>query len=117
MPCDCCCGGHLAAVQCLVEAGAPKDAFNDLGKVTPLGVAAAHGHIKVVRFLLEAGANKDHPTTDTGQTPLHFAIIVHQLEVVRVLLEFGANKNHATRHGITPLCQAQQGNHGSRCAF
>ena len=55
----------------------------DVGRQTPLHLAAEGGHIEVVEALLKAGANKEAP--DVWSQTLHLAAEGCHIEVVKAL--------------------------------
>ncbi|CAE7346889.1 ANKRD50 [Symbiodinium natans] len=84
-------GGHVAAAQLLLEAGAEKDPTTSTGK-TPLWMAAQGGLLEVVRFLVEVGADKDHADTG-GTTPFWTAGEFGHLDVCGFLREAGCSQD------------------------
>lgn len=53
--------GYVAGVRLLLENGAPnnqEDPKQDLGRRTPIQLAASRGHVNVVRLLCEAGTDR-----------------------------------------------------------
>ena len=60
---------RVKMVQCLLEAGAEKDCWDEDGW-TALMWSSLNGHLEVARVLLEAGACKDF-WTNTGMTALN----------------------------------------------
>ncbi|GIL77977.1 hypothetical protein Vretifemale_7433 [Volvox reticuliferus] len=79
-------GGHLDAVELLLQKGAnPNAATRGMG-ATPLHRAAMQGHFFVVERLLAAGADARAVDCDL-ETPLHKAAVQGHGEVCRLLLE------------------------------
>jgi ankyrin repeat protein len=89
-------GGHLEAVELLLEAGGAADLPG--ASVTPITSAAQHGRAAVVRRLLEAGV----PAERSGSAMLAACAQGH-LEVVRLLVEAGVDPHEPPEHGGGPL--------------
>ena len=98
-------GGHLKAVQRLIELGAAVDAARNDG-ATPLYLASKNGHLGVVQELLTRGAAVDAAINDR-YTPLFVASQNGHLEVVRELLAKGAKVDAKRDDGMSPLCIAK----------
>ena len=114
---------HLAAknradavdiVECLLQAGAEKDARNQDGW-TPLYNAAIRNNNSCLILLLKSGANIEAKTTDSWErTPLHVASARGNLSTVKLLLAHGANpcararENHVIGRGETPKSMAAE---------
>ncbi len=83
-------GGHVEAMQILLDAGADANKSNSNGW-TALLAAASNGKIEGVRLLLQAGANPE--TADkSGDTPLMRAAQQGHQEIVLLLKEAGAQQ-------------------------
>ena len=93
-------GGHLAALQLLIQAGADIDRkeLTTVGS-TPLLVALLDGQTEAAKMLLAAGANTNL-TNGFGESPLRICVEQGDLEMVNRLLEHGAAKtiNEAGGH-------------------
>jgi ankyrin repeat protein len=109
-------GGHVAAVEHLLAAGAAVDAVSDdllNGQKTALHYAAETGAVEVVRRLLAAGARVKIAARQfegSGGTPLHAAAKHGHLPIVTALLAAGAKADDATG-GQTPLHLAAAAGH------
>jgi len=68
--------GHLAAVEALLDAGAPVDALDPASGTTALHWAAEGGHPAVVAALVARGAALDRRDGWYGMTPLGWATAV-----------------------------------------
>ena len=93
-------GGHLDAVQLLVDRGADPDGG-------ALQAAAGGGHPDVVRALLAAGAHPGRRDPDTGRTALHTAVGAgpdgETPGIVAQLLAAGADVEETTSDGASAL--------------
>ncbi|KAL8903534.1 MAG: hypothetical protein Q9207_003868 [Kuettlingeria erythrocarpa] len=94
----------VEAVNCLLQAGADKDATT-YADWTPLHRAAGNGKVGCVELLLSSGANIEAKTT-TGSTPLHIAACNGQPRCSELLLSSGANIEAETDSKETPLILA-----------
>jgi uncharacterized protein len=89
--------GNLAAIESLLEDGAPLDEPAGVNGWTPLQHAIHKNQTAAVERLLAAGANANagiHPASSheaNGPTPLMMAAGYGQLEIVRALLAAGAD--------------------------
>ncbi|XP_046998721.1 poly [ADP-ribose] polymerase tankyrase-1-like [Schistocerca americana] len=101
--------GHVETARCLLEAGAPVDAWDGGLKRTPLFCAAQRGHAAVTQLLLSASADPNFKDVD-GWTPLHFAAHGGSPEVAAALLEAGADQETRNDDGDTALDIARQCN-------
>lgn len=77
-------GGHVEAVQQLIDAGADVDVEDGDGW-TPLMCAAIQSHPDCAHQLLNAGCCMDHTDMD-GRTVLHVAAAYGLVDMVRMLL-------------------------------
>ena len=102
-------GGHLVAVQHLLNAGANVDLAANNGS-TPLLEGARNGHSNIVAYLLDKGAVVDRARSD-GCTPLFLAAQNGHDEVVAQLLSAGAVVDQAIPDGTSPLHMAAQQGH------
>lgn len=107
-----CAGGHLEAVQLLLDAGANVDRKDHAGR-SPLQWASGFGHSSVIQELLSRGASVD-VFDMAGETPLHWAASDGDVVLLQCFLREGASVNVADRDGQTPLHKAA--NHGSTAA-
>ena len=82
--------GDVAAVQSLLDQGAPVNAANSHGS-TALLLAADKGQDAVARLLVERGADLDAQDRFFGQTPLGAALGAGRLDLARFLIEKGAS--------------------------
>jgi hypothetical protein len=102
-------GGHVAAVQALLDAGADPKIASEMG--SPLEAASSDGHKDVVNLLLKhgkagkkgAGAKKSAATDGAA---LANAALTGQVDIVRTLLKSGANPNAASEEHFTALMGA-----------
>ncbi len=100
------CGGRVALLEILVNAGATVD-IEDSDGMTPLFSACRLGHVDAVKFLLAAGSKPNHPSRSIhGHMPLDHAASNGQLHVVKVLLD-----QNATVDGESALARAIGGEH------
>jgi ankyrin repeat protein len=98
--------GGAAAVQALLDAGAPPDADAENAlRVRPLHSAAAACDRDAVRALLEAGANPNVGQRG-GWTPLHSAAHLDDEEMARLLLDHGADPTLTADDGRDPAAMA-----------
>lgn len=108
-------GGHLAAMELLVDKGANVNAGPALvqGR-TALQAAASGGHLDAVKLLLDKGADINaEPAENQGRTALQAAVEFGHLDVIQLLLDRGANVNAkpASQQGRTALQAAAEGGH------
>jgi ankyrin repeat protein len=97
-------GGHLAACECLLRAGADPN-WGGISSAIPLVRAAHGGDAGIVALLLNHGALANLDSRD-GITPLLAAVARDHLAVASILLARGAVANAADGEGWTPLHQA-----------
>ena len=90
-------GGHLCAVELLLEALADINCRFGRNNHTPLCAATLKGHAHVVRLLLEFLADADKGSDDrkacTSETPLAAASRLGDIGIVKLLLTAGADKD------------------------
>ena len=103
--------GNVAAVEALLDGGAPIDARSSADSTTPLLQAAINGQFDVAMLLVKKGANPKIPSTH-GATPLYATVNAHwrmksrfpqpqaaeyqkttHLELMEALLKAGAEPN------------------------
>lgn len=103
--------GNIAAVEALLEGGAPIDARSSADSTTPLLQATINGQFDVAMLLVKRGANPKIPSTH-GATPLYATVNAHwrmksrfpqpqaaeyqkttHLELMEALLKAGAEPN------------------------
>ena len=92
-------GGHVAAIELLLRAGAKVGVKDKSRRNTPLHWAAQSSHAPAVKALLRGrawGRAKLEAKNIKGQTPLHLAVIGGDLATVEALLEAGANARART---------------------
>ncbi|XP_068748124.1 serine/threonine-protein phosphatase 6 regulatory ankyrin repeat subunit B-like isoform X2 [Montipora capricornis] len=98
----------IEVVKSLVQAGAPPDEQNNVGK-TPLHIAAIKGDEEMVKFLHTAKANPNILDNEE-MTPLHYAAHGgHQAVILYFLEKFKVDASARNRDGSTLLhmtCQA-----------
>ena len=82
-------GGHAAAVELFIAAGADVNMTAPNG-YAPLHIAAFRGHVAVVQQLVAAGADVDIAGVNFGTTPLDYAIRNGHTDVARILRTAGA---------------------------
>jgi ankyrin repeat protein len=104
--------GHVAAVSCLLKAGADPNAANANGE-TALILAASARWPDVVSVLIAAGAEVDHLDA-LGMTALHRAVLgganrpTSATETVRALLDAGADACIPDQQGRLPSQSARR---------
>lgn len=81
--------GHASCVAQLLDAAAPLDTTDALGR-TVLMLAATGGSVETVRMLAAKGAALDATSKD-GRTALMWAVIAHRPLVVEALAQLGAD--------------------------
>ena len=100
----------IGALQLLIEAGAPLNTVDFIGR-TPLEVAAQGGHgVGVFALLIDAGAD-----VRASKSVLHSLLGNYSVSIdaLRLLIEAGAPLNTVDFIGRTPLEVAAQGGHGA----
>ena len=102
-------GGHLDAVERLLQEKADVNYVADQYHVTTLQAAAGGGHLEVVERLLQANADIN-ATTVLGRTALQAAARGGHLNVVKRLLQANADINTNSNYG-TALQIAARGGH------
>lgn len=105
-------GGHLAAVQALLEAAgaAPAGCADAQGQLA-LHLAVRRGHAGVAAALLDALPGSVNARTAKRWTPLMYVCRWGHFEVARWLLQVGADVELASSDGRTPLSVARDGSH------
>ncbi|XP_035662257.1 ankyrin repeat and SOCS box protein 18-like isoform X2 [Branchiostoma floridae] len=99
-------GGHVDAVQLLINHGADVDLeTEDTGK-TALHMCCGKDYLKIAKLLLRRGTNINAKTYDVEETPLHVAAQNGLFDLVDLLLEKGADPNATNNEGDTPLALA-----------
>jgi ankyrin repeat protein len=93
--------GHAECVDLLLNAGADKEATDNLA-FTPLLIAVQRGHATCVTLLLNAGADRD-ARTDNGSTALFVAAAQGHLQSVKLLLKAGCDVNALNSLGCSAL--------------
>lgn len=82
------CGGHLACLLTLLDAGADAGS-RSFDQRTALHYSAQQGHAECTRALLDCGADRD-ATDRAGDSALYLAKVSGRREVVALLLSHGA---------------------------
>ena len=103
-------GGHLPAVQCLVEHSLAELNQGDWRRMTPLHLACDYGHVPVVQFLVHHGADI-HAKDIYRKTPLHSVCFRGNLLLAQYLIQKGAEVNAQNDDGETPLHQSSSNGH------
>ena len=106
-------GGHLGAVQLLVEAGAAVRVADEDG-VTPLLSAVKGNHAAVATYLLEHGADPNDVYIDDKAKPhnlLMDAVVNSNTDYALLLIDKGANVGFADDDGVTVVTQASYQGH------
>eukprot|EP00854_Cymbomonas_tetramitiformis_P014018 gene14018-16571_t len=101
--------GHGDIAKVLIEAGADKDAVNNVAKMTPLQHAAHLGLLEVVKTLVEAGANINLADSNKGTALKHAARQGHA-EIVETLLT-GDSEGRVENELEEALLSAAWGDH------
>lgn len=81
--------GDIVQVRALLDAGAPVNTRDDLGR-TPLLDAVWADRADMVRLLIERGADVSARHSDGGSTPLDYAVVRGNLEIAAMLIRGGA---------------------------
>lgn len=99
-----------AAVQLLLNAGAPVNAYGGQGD-SALIRAVSEDRRDVVKILLDAKAsvNVRGSKAYLGASPLFLASSIGSIEIVDMLVSSGADVNLANLQGVTPLMDAAYG--------
>ena len=106
--------GHAACVAQLLDAAAPLDATDSIGR-TVLMLAATGGSVETVRMLAAKGAAVDETSKD-GRTALMWAVISHRPLVVEALAQLGADPTLREKE-LTDLVTPGAGNEEPRSAL
>lgn len=101
-------GGHLAAVNVLVEAGVDVTMKDDSGR-SALLLAIKGNYGKVATALVKAGADPNMPYVDddgVAHNLLFDAIMVENVDFATLLIEKGANIYYSDEKNVSTLLQA-----------
>lgn len=101
-------GGHLRAVQLLVEAGAELRIADEEG-ITPLLNAVKGNYGEIAAYLVEHGADPNDYYLDDKQklhNLLMDAVVGNNLNFSLLLIGKGANVSYADEDGVTVITQA-----------
>ena len=90
-------GGHLAAVELLVDRGADLDVQDRVSRWTALMNAAYYGHVNVVKVLIAAGANVAL-TAHNGCTAFDIASLIGDTELVHLFAATSMRPPTPSRH-------------------
>lgn len=83
-------GGHIEAMQVLLDRGANVNAISDQYQAaTPVEAASSNGHLKAVRWLIGHGA----ALVGESCVALHTAAANGHLDIIRLLIAHGADPN------------------------
>lgn len=108
-------GGHGAAVEILLEAGAdPETAFSFGGA---LHVAARGDYVEIVRLMIANGANPDMVAGEFDRTAIHEAAENNALRVAHLLIESGAEVHPRDKRGQPPVHLASRRGHVAMSAL
>jgi hypothetical protein len=102
--------GYRAMSLFLIDAGAPLDARQHLGR-TLLHEAASGGDPELIRLLVARGLNVNAVDDHFHNPPLECAVGHDKAQAVAALLEAGANVNQRGANGRPPLYTAVLGKH------
>jgi hypothetical protein len=100
--CDAAERGDVAEIERQIAAGADANAFEGMGRYTPLQWAAYYGHVAAMAALLAAGARVDSADS-CGTTPLIWAAYSGHTVAIDALLAAGADVHHVTVDSDTAL--------------
>jgi ankyrin repeat protein len=109
-----CWAGDLNKATALLNAGAPLEGTDNLGR-TPL-ILACRNHPDVVKMLLAHGANINAAEND-GDLAINHACEAGDLASTQLLLAAGSPLNPVDKNGHTPLIQASREGHDSVVAW
>lgn len=95
--------------------GANPNLPDNLGKQTPLHLAAIYGDFKIASLLIHFGADVN-ARDSSGETPLHSAVwgnierhkLYNHIETASLIIQAGADINALTNDGLTPLSLAMR---------
>jgi len=100
--------GDLSILKILKSLRADVNAQNDIGRQTPLYLAARAGNCEVISWLIENGAEVN--LSAITNSPLHVAIVNKKIPAADLLISRGANVNKTDFRGETPLHYAARYN-------
>jgi ankyrin repeat protein len=103
-------GGYREMSLFLIDAGAPLDARQHLGR-TLLHEAASGGDPELIRLLVARGLNVNAVDDHFHDPPLECAVGHDKAQAVAALLEAGADVNQRGANGRPPLYTAVLGKH------
>lgn len=104
---------NFQIAKALIENGADLNVLanvDDVGKWTPLILAARNGNERIAEALIEKGADLN-VADKHGWTALHYASRDNRVRIVKALIEKGADLNVKTKDGWTPLHLAVYNKH------
>jgi ankyrin repeat protein len=104
-------GGHLRALDALLQAGSPPDGSPE---DSPLLAAVRGGHLEIVQHLLARGASV-RTRTASGDTPLMLAAAVGNAQIVQELLKTGAEVDVQNSAGDSALIVAARNGRAEVC--
>ena len=109
-----CWEGDLNKATSLLDAGAPLEGADNLGR-TAL-ILACRNHADVVKMLLAHGANI-HAAENDGDLPINHACETGDLASAQLLLAAGSPISPIDKNGHTPLMQASREGHDNVVAW
>lgn len=93
-------GGHVRALELLLDAKASINQQSHVEGGTPLSQAAVGGHRAVLELLIARGADP-RPKDEDGMTALLQASAVGDVEIVQMLLTAKSDLQHRDKDGMT----------------